>query len=135
MTAALYTEIFVSTLIFLLLQRRFVILPKAELALAIRAAISASCDASLLTMLPRYLKSETAFSCVPSIKIAGGICALPRAGWYKTSVFLMLIVRPNLRAAEEKQSHSRCKASAESAAKAHSSATVRSSLHSGAAVG
>ena len=39
----------------------------------------------------------------------------------------MLRVRPNLRAAEEKQSHSRCRASTESAANAQSSAN-RSSL-------
>ena len=69
-----------STLIFLLFQGHFVSLPKADVALAMREVISASCDALLLTTLPRYLKSSTDFSYVPSMKIDGGVYALPRAG-------------------------------------------------------
>ena len=53
---------------------------------------------------------------------------MPLAGWDNTSVFLMLIVRPNLRAAVEKQSHRRCSASGESATSAQSSANSNSQI-------
>ena len=49
---------------------------------------------SLLITLPRYLKSSTIFSWVPSIEMMGRWAAAAGAGWNRTSVLLRLMVRP-----------------------------------------
>ena len=122
-TAALYTATLVFRRMFLFVHRCLDNLPYAPVALAIREVISASIEALLLTVLPRYLKLSTAFNSFHSIVIAGASYIFPGAGWKRVSVFLMLIVKPNLEAAVAKQSHKRCSAPCGRAASAQSSAS------------
>ena len=89
---------------------RFVRRPNAVVAFAILKVISEFSVLSLLVILPKDPKLSTAFN-----------------GWL---LILILIVRPNLLAAAEKQLQSLCSASSKDAASAQSSAN-RSSIYTG----
>ena len=57
----------------------------------------------------RYVKESTQFRILPSISILGVLAVDPLAGWNNTSVFLILIVNPNLPVAIERESASCCR--------------------------
>ena len=88
--------------------------PKDALALAILLCISSSMHPSLDIVLPRYVNSRTDFSLFPSTMISSSR-VLVELDWYSTSVFLMLIFRPNFFDALEKASTIFCISSAECA--------------------
>ena len=78
--------------------------PKDALALAILLCISSSMHPSLDIVLPREVNSITEFNLFPSTMISSSR-VLVELGWYSTSVFLMLIFRPNFFDALEKSIH------------------------------
>ena len=59
-------------------------------------------------MLPRYVKFSTAWSLCLFTMMLGSWCGFSGAGWYNTSVFLVLMVRPKLLQAVENPSISSC---------------------------
>ena len=77
--------------------------PKDALALAILLCISSSTHPLLDIELTMYLNSRTGFSLYPSTMVSSSRFLL-ELGWYSTSVFLMLIFRPNFFDASDKVS-------------------------------
>ena len=99
--------------------------PKDALALAILLCISSSVHPLVDIVLPRWVNSRTEFSLFPSTMISWSR-VLVVLGWYRTSVFLMLIFRPNFFDASEKASTILCISSAKWATNALSSANSSS---------
>ena len=76
--------------------------------------------------LPRHVNCSTAFKFVPSMLMWGGLYASRTEGWYNTSVFLRLMVRPNFLAASGKRLTMCCRAYSVWARRAQSSASISS---------
>ena len=60
------------------------------------------------SVLPRYVKFSTAWSLCPFTVMLGSWYGFPWAGWYITSVFLVLMVKPKLSQTVENPSISSC---------------------------
>jgi len=91
-----------------------------------RLVSSASMLVDRESVLPRYAKFFTDWSLWPFSVMLGSWYRHPGAGWYITSVFLVLMVRPNLSQAVENPSISSCISCSLSAFSAQSSARRRS---------
>ena len=98
-------------------------LPKDALALAIVLCISSSMHPLLDIVLPREVNSRTECSLFPSTMISSSR-VLVQLDWYSTSVFLMLIARPNFCNASEKSSTIFCISSATSALSSANSSSL-----------
>ena len=89
-------------------QTDFFNLPNALLAVAMRMGTSASMLAERESVVPRYVKFSTAWSLYHFAVMSGSWYRFPGRGWYITSVFLVLMVRPKLSQAVENPSISSC---------------------------
>ena len=107
-------------------QTDFFNLPNALLALAMWLVTSALMLAERDSVLPRYVKFSTAWSLCPFTVMLGSWYGFPGAGWYITSVSLVLMVKPKLSQAVENPSISSCISCSLLAFSAQSSAKTRS---------
>ena len=87
---------------------------------------SASVLAERESVLPRYVKFSMAWILYPFTVMLGSWYGFPGAGWYITSVFLVLMVSPQLSQAVENLSISSCISGSLLAFSAQSSAKRRS---------